>query len=44
VIYKHCVRWGQAEWGGNAASHAQQIFKQPFEIGMAGKTAIVNQR
>jgi hypothetical protein len=40
---EHCVYLGQADYGGNAALHAEQIFKHAFEIELTGKTAIVNQ-
>jgi hypothetical protein len=41
-IYKHCVRPGQAECGGNAACRAPENFKLVFEIETTGETAILN--
>jgi hypothetical protein len=43
-IYKHCVRSGQAECGGNATLPASPNFKLAFEIETTGKNPILNHR
>jgi hypothetical protein len=43
ALYMHCGSLGQANCGGIPARWVAAFFKRLFEIGMTGKTAIVNQ-
>jgi hypothetical protein len=42
AFYKHCGNAGQAKCGRNPARRLRAILKHAFEIGVAGKSPVVN--